>query len=711
MECFSVKQIIFRLLLFFVLFGQQVNLMAQESEPKDTLQLDEVEVFGKTLNIFPVQVIHSSSLTTEPVRDIGDYLRQTSNVSGIRKGGISIDPVVRGFKYNQVTVLLNSGIKIEGGCPNRMDPVASHVESENIREIEIIKGPYVLKYGPVLGALINLETNSPQPFRKPEIHGMILYGFESNWNGQWEHFSLSGGNQRVFFNASGGFKGYGSYTAGNDTLYKTSFKKLYGSAGVGIAIHRDHLVSLSYAYDQGKDVLFPALPMDERLDQTHVASFHYSGKNLKKSWQALEFQGYFSSVHHVMDNLKRPSAKTMEAVSTVDATNTGGKILSQFLAGSHKLIVGADFEHVYKDGQKQMTMRMIMEGDTFISVKYSNLWLKAFSNNIGVFSEYKFPVKSMELTAALRFDYNQASSADTFRLVKNGTSYFDQLNSQFFNFSFSFGMKKQLFSWLVLSASIGKGSRSPSLLERFIKLLQVQYDSYDYLGNPQLKPENNYQADLTLDFPIQNFGSVSAGGFFSYVTDYVIGTLLPPSVIKPSTQGAPGVKQFTNISKAYLTGFEFSYQSPVSRKWELQIQAAATYGTQPKATLYIINAGQVVDEETITNDPLPEIPPLEGTISFAYKFFKGKLKPKGSVRLVSEQNRISKAYGELKTPGFITAAITINYSPWKFASINAGVENLFDSPYYEHLNRRMTGTSARLYEPGRVYFINLQLQF
>lgn len=707
---YQKHEILKLIILFLFLSGLQRNLSAQEAAPGDTLQLDEVEIRARVSDIYPVNIIRSSSLSAEPIRDIGDFLRQTSNVSGIRKGGVSIDPVVRGFKYNQVTVVLNSGTKIEGGCPNRMDPVASHVESENIQTIEIIKGPYVLKYGPVLGALINLETVQPKPYTKSEIHGKVIYGFESNWNGQKEHIFLSGGNQKIFFNVSGGYKGYGSYKAGNDTLYNSSFQKLCGSAGAGMSF-KNHQVTLNYSYDQGKDVLFPALPMDERLDRTHIASFNYLGKNFSKSFRTFEVQGYFSSVHHVMDNLNRPSSKIMQAVSTVDAVNTGGKLISQLRFGDHKFLAGADFEHVCKDGEKQMTMRMIMEGDTFTSVKFSNLWLKAFSNNAGIFAEYQIPVRSLELTAAVRFDFNQASSADTFRLVKEGVSYFDQLNSQFFNFSFSMGMKTELYSWMILSASVGKGSRSPSLLERFIKLLQVQYDSYDYLGNPQLKPENNYQADLSLAFPLQDFGTISAGGFFSYVTEYVIGTLLPPSVIKPSTQSAPGVKQFTNINNAYLTGFEFSYQSPVSRKWELQLQAAATYGTQPKATRYIINGGQVVDEETITNDPLPEIPPLEGTISFAYKFFKGKLKPKGSVRLVSEQNRISKAYGELKTPGFITAAISVNYSPWKFASINAGVENLIDSPYYEHLNRRMTGTTARLYEPGRVFFIHLQLQF
>ena len=682
-------------------------LNAQEIITHDTLQLNEVEVYGRSINFFPIKIISATTIEQESVRDIGDFLRQEPNVSGIRKGGVAIDLVVRGFKYSQVSVLLNSGVKIEGGCPNRMDPVASHVESENVQKIEIIKGPYVLKYGPVLGAMINLETVLPHPYHKPEIHGRVLYGFETNWNGQREHLELSGGNDKIFFNASGGFKGYGSYTGGNDILYNTSFQKFYGTAGAGFIIKKNHQIILSYAYNQGKNVMYPALPMDERLDQTHVGSFNYTGQQLGKIWQSVELQGYFSQVHHVMDNLNRPASKTMQAVTTVDALNTGGKLTGSFQAGAHKFQVGFDFEHVYKDGDKQMTMKMIMEGDTFISVKHANIWLNAMYNNTGAFVEYKIPFKKLDFTAALRIDYNQATSCDTFRLVKNGIAYFNDLNSNYFNVSFSLGMKKQLVSWLYLSASLGKGTRSPSVLERFIKLMPVQYDSYDYLGNPQLKPENNYQADASFEFLNPNLGSLSVGGFLSLVTDYIIGKVLPPSVIKPSTQGAPGVKQFSNTDKVYLTGFEITYQSPTAKKWGLLASIAATFGTEPEAVKYTLSGGQVVGQETVKNDPLPEIPPLEGSVRFSYKFFSGKLVPNATVRLVSEQNRVSQSYGEQKTPGFITAEASVSYKPCKFTSLVGGVNNIFNTPYYEHLNRRIVGSTERLFEPGRVFYFTI----
>jgi iron complex outermembrane receptor protein len=55
---------------------------------------------------------------------------------------VGIDPVVRGFKYSQLNVQLNGGLRIEGGCPNRMDPATAHVDMNDLENITILKGPF-----------------------------------------------------------------------------------------------------------------------------------------------------------------------------------------------------------------------------------------------------------------------------------------------------------------------------------------------------------------------------------------------------------------------------------------------------------------------------------------------------------------------------------------------------------------------------------------
>lgn len=683
----------------------------QEKINPDTVYLDELEIVGTRIRFYPVDQIPSRRFQSLPVRDIGDMLRHRPNISGIRKGGVGIDPVVRGFKYSQVAVVLNDGVKIEGGCPNRMDPVAAHVESENLRSVEVIKGPYLLHYGPVAGALINLKTIQPAPFEKPSLRGEFLYGFETNWNGQREHLALAGGNNTVFFNLSAGMKVYGSYTAGNGEKYHSAFKKYYGTAGLGWKIAAGHILTAGWMFNQGEDVLFPALPMDESLDRTHSATLRYNGQLSGKSLKGIEFLAWASPVHHIMDNYRKPSAKTMKAETTVDAWNAGGRLLLSWQKGGHQFQTGLDLEHIRKNGDKMMTMTMIMEGDTFTSINHANVWLDAVTDNAGLSGSYRFVKGNTDLTVSLRVDYNTATSADTFRLVYQGIPYFDQMHSSFLNFSFTAGLVQKINKWLTFQAGIGRGTRSPSVLERFIRLMPVQYDSYDYIGNPQLKPETNHQADLGLTMLFSEIGSVKLSGFASMITDYITGVRLPPAAIKPATMGSPGVKQFSNEGDAFLYGWECQYLSPPGRRWGLTVSAAGTRGIVENATHYILSGGQVTGEEVLRHDPVPEIPPAEGSVAFFYRFFDGRLVPGMEFRLAAPQNSVSVSYGEQKTPGFMTMAINLSWAPWRYLTLNGGISNLFNTSYYEHLNRRIIGSDERLYEPGRVAHFTARFKF
>jgi iron complex outermembrane receptor protein len=245
------------------------------------------------------------------------------------------------------------------------------------------------------------------------------------------------------------------------------------------------------------------------------------------------------------------------------------------------------------------------------------------------------------------------------------------------------------------------------MLERYIKLLSAGYDSYDYLGNPQLKPETNNEADITLIFSNSNYGNLYFNLFYSYVKDYISAELLPESVIRPATPGAPGVKQFVNVDFATFTGFEIGFNSPETNKFGANVVASFTYGQVPSVTKYILTGNEVTGDTIIKNDALPEIPPFETTITLHYKFLKGKLIPRISYRLVADQRHVSDAFYEPETPGFSLMNLSINYEMTKNVRILAGVNNIFDLSYYEHLNRKIIGTTGKLYEPGRAFFVNL----
>jgi iron complex outermembrane receptor protein len=698
-----------KLYLFISCILLAAGLRAQQLS--DTIVLGGVVITDTIIKTTPFvsTLVSKEIIQSVSTRDVGDYLRSIPNVAGIRKGGGSIDPVIRGFKFSQLNVVMDGGMKIENGCPNRMDPVSSHVEVEELSLINVVKGPYLLNYGPALGGVINLQTEDPHPYTKFEIHGNAVFGYETNWDGAKEYFTLYGGNSKLYFRASGGYRKYGDYSSGKidgeTTTFKTSFTKYNYGAKAGWAINPKQNILLSYSESHGRDVMFPALTMDEKSDDTRMMAMDYSAKNISEMIKTVDVKVYRTNVKHLMDNSNRETWNAKQMVADVDAINTGGKALFGMGMKNHNLSAGLDFENIYKDGVRTMTM--LMMGTT--STRKFNLWNKAVIQNAGIFAGYNTIFNSFTVDAALRVDFNNADSEDTLVLIKDGVEYFNETASQFLNFSANLGLSYKITEKLTASLAIARGTRSPNMLERYIKLLGVGYDTYDYLGNPQLKPETNNEVDLTLKYSDPKLGIINLNSFYSYVKDYISAEMLPSSVIMPATLGAPGVKQFVNVDNATFTGFELGYTSPQKYKLGVSVIAALTYGRIPEVTKYIITSGKVTGDTLIKNDALPEIPPFETTISINYRLLHGKLIPKVSYRLVAAQHHVSEAFYEPETPGFSLLNCSVSYNLSKNIDINAGVNNILDVSYYEHLNRKIVGTTEKLYEPGRVFFITLNL--
>ena len=72
--------------------------------------------------------------------DAGSLLESVASISTIRKSGAyGFDPVLRGFKYDQINLVLDGSQTASAACPNRMDPAASQIPINMIAEAEVLK--------------------------------------------------------------------------------------------------------------------------------------------------------------------------------------------------------------------------------------------------------------------------------------------------------------------------------------------------------------------------------------------------------------------------------------------------------------------------------------------------------------------------------------------------------------------------------------------
>jgi iron complex outermembrane receptor protein len=88
-------------------------------------------------------------------------------------------------------------------------------------------------------------------------------------------------------------------------------------------------------------------------------------------------------------------------------------------------------------------------------------------------------------------------------------------------------------------------------------------------------------------------------------------------------------------------------------------------------------------------------------------YLKNKLHPELVFRTVIAQDRVSTNFGETATPAFALLDFNVRYQISKMLRVAAGVQNLFDEAYYEHLNRNMSGSPINA--PGRNVFLSITL--
>ena len=92
-----IKYIVIAAIFMMILLN---CVIAQEEIPDTLVSLEAVEIIGHkaTEEAWPVEILDRESLELLPLKDVGNSLKQITNVGGVRKGGAVLDPVIRGFK-------------------------------------------------------------------------------------------------------------------------------------------------------------------------------------------------------------------------------------------------------------------------------------------------------------------------------------------------------------------------------------------------------------------------------------------------------------------------------------------------------------------------------------------------------------------------------------------------------------------------------------
>jgi len=664
--------------------------------------IEDKVIFRKevSVNLYPVTVIAVRPQSAQPEgelkikyeerleHDAANILNQIPAFNSIRKGGnYGFEPVFRGFKYDQINVVMNGAQSATAACPNRMDPPTSQMAPNMMDRIEILKGPHALRYGTGIGATINFIPAKLRFSSQPDFYGRLSSGYESNGNlmrGE-SRFGLSGEKYDVSFFAS--WSQGDDYTTGNDETVQADFSRGSFGTNAGIKLASNQQLRLSATYNRARDADFPALPMDLRKDDTWMFNarhdIQFDGKNL----QSMNTTVFGSFVDHLMNNLIKPLDPRMLNAETFATTyNYGGRTEGVWQLSNAKLYAGADLRI---EGAEGTRVREFLMGPMAGKTLQDNAWQDGRISKTGLFAEYQIDGQLFDYIASGRMEINSADVNDPtqeFTLV-NPNTQITQVNP-----SLSLGMKKDFGNKIQTGLWFARAQRSGSLTERFINYFPVGQDPFEMLGNPQLATEVNYQADLTFKWALSEGSAISVDLFAAYLQDYISSVI--DTTLTPRIPGSPGVRQYINIDEAFKTGFEISWDQQLLAGLSHRLGIAYTYG-----------------QDLERDEALPEIAPLDIRYALYGSYLKDRLRPEVIFRYVADQSRTSSEFGETGTPSFALLDLKIGYQVTNSLSISAGVNNLLDENYYEHLNRSVRGTNNPIFAPGRNIFASVNFTF
>lgn len=669
--------------------SQQLYSQEKKTDTLKRIKLDEVIITGN-LKTDPIHTIVSNNYDKNVVqpKNVADLFNYINGFSVIKRGNYAIDPSFRSSQYEQLNIQYDGGTKAMNACPNRMDPITTHIIPEEISKIEVIKGPYTVRYGATFGGIINMVSQKPN-YLDTGFHGKASIGYETNGNSFVNMLQLQYIKNNFDLVGNVGYRNFGNYKDGHDVEIPSSFLSTDYGLKMGYNFSEDERVQIHWRQSFGRDVLHAGLPMDTDYDNSSIISLDYKSSNIGKTLKSISAKAYFSYVDHLMTNYKRPSFTMTEATSSVNATTTGGKFeLNWQPSKTLDVFSGIDALLIARDGGRTRTVKLNMMGMPLPTPVVFNdkVWQDSYIDDIGIFTEVKWEANhSTIITAGIRNDVvvsnikdPEADFAAMYNLKKRTEN----------NISGTISMKKIISNNLTFEAAYGRGVRSANMIERYINHFNAGSDPYEYIGNPDLKAEVNNQFELGIkgsnDKRNINF---STSVYYSAFENYIVGIVDPTLTRKFMPTALPvHPKVFRNLDKAYKTGFEAMTQIKVLNDYYIKGEFAYVY-----------------TRNNDLNESLPLTPPFKTKITLGVK--KTTYWANIQYNITSEQKNIASSFGETTTDGYQTIDLRLGFNPFKYTSVGFAVLNAFDAYYHNHLNFSFTNQSnfgrTPITEPGR----------
>ena len=667
----------------------------------------------------------------------------TTLMESIPGGGIHSNGPISGQTYYRgsfgprMNVLID-GVRIESGGPNWMDPPLHYMPNTLVESFEVDRGIDSISNGSTLGTTVKVTPKSSKFNNSDEFSltgDLELSGHtvDSGYNAGGI-VGLSNNQHRLHI--TGSHDEGDDFRSGGGEIDGTEYERSSVGAGYGFQTGA-HELSFDARYVSSKDTGTPSLPLDPNFFHTQLYNAKYLGEVANFG---VELTLFHTDVEHQMTNFDLRPAPDFTSLPLPFATGTDERIVNvtsddsgAALALSHSLGNGEISFGI--DGHNADHDATILDPsfDPFFVTNFNN----AEEDHLGIFSEWTGSYQRAEVEFGIKYKRvkTDADEVDAFpanvepaasmmgtppaavRALRNRFNSADRSQTDY-NLDLAAKLNYPLNDEFSLIAGYARKTRSPTYIERYLWIpLNVNAglgDGNNYIGNIELDPEWSNQFELGLDWA-NDRAYFTPRVHYQRINNYIQGVAvemnmfnMPIIGVSANANGDPTPLQYQNV-EAEIYGFDTAWGYEINQQWLLS--GSATY---------------VRGKRRDVNDDLFHIAPPRASAAITRQFGNGSATLEGV--LVARQTKISDELTDDpanpnnnndSTPGYGLINLYGQYSPASMSnvSISAGVENLLDKDYTDHLNgfNRVAGNGVdigeRLPGPGINAFITLGISF
>ncbi|REC64479.1 TonB-dependent receptor [Chryseobacterium pennae] len=654
--------------IILIFLGVTINAQHQKVKKDSIAHLAEVKVKSNKKKI---------ETDMKMAVSVDEFLASSDKISFIKRGAYAWEPLLNNMSTERSVITLD-GMRIFGACTDKMDPVTSYMESNNLSGIDIKSGQEGSSHGATVAGSIDLKRKSTSFGLEKKWNGTYQTGFEFNNKQFFNLGNISYSGKKLVVDGSISFRKAGNYYDGNDAEVNHSQYNKFNT-GIGIAYKASPLSSIKVdaIFDMAKNVGFPALPMDLWLSRAVITSASYRQlfkEGLIKSWDT---KIYFNTIEHYMDDTNRP--ENLVHMDMPGWSTTYGLVSSMNLT---KERYTSDIELNAYNNTSIAEMRMYpQDRKNRTMFAYSWPWVTTRFASLSMNNKWDISDKSrLSFGGSLGLNYNESKYAEFNWIFHPGASQqktriLPSLHAgyQFTNHHFNF------------SVGTGYGHRAPSVSEGYGYYIYNSFDRYDYIGNPDLKNEISYETNASAGFKNEKM-SIEAKVNYFYIQNYIIGKIL--SLGSPMNYQSVGVKAYTSLDHATL--FNMSLNANYSIIPDLHWKGTITYAR-----------GR--DDR---GKNLPFIRPLSYLTSLHYTHRNFGIQT--SVNGDFIQLNYSPEYGEDQTSAYTVWNFSVDYT-FRIKNLKTvfqvGAENLLNKYYSTYAD---WGNIPRM---GRNIFTSLKFSF